>query len=184
LLAALGILCLHSQLWGQAERYLLRSLSFRDDVQPHALLGSLYDRLHRSADALRHWRLATAVSMPLPVLATEAILPPADMQADPYRGQITRDSGADAGFNRAGSTLRGFFKRKRNAVPTSTISAAVDIEDYFDSAPIPAAVFEAPVHTEMPTTQQTPAPAVLVPTKAPPVTPSATLPPKHDNDAL
>ncbi|KAG1301638.1 hypothetical protein G6F63_016794 [Rhizopus arrhizus] len=57
------MLCLNGQLWGQAERYLLRSLSRRSDAQTHALLGSLYDRLDRPADAVRHWRLATAASM-------------------------------------------------------------------------------------------------------------------------
>lgn len=53
LLTALGMLCLNGQLWGQAERYLLRSLSRRSDAQTHALLGSLYDRLDRPADAVR-----------------------------------------------------------------------------------------------------------------------------------
>ncbi|MCH3719516.1 hypothetical protein LZB68_10585, partial [Campylobacter lari] len=33
LLTALGMLCLNGQLWGQAERYLLRSLSRRGDAQ-------------------------------------------------------------------------------------------------------------------------------------------------------
>ena len=51
----------------------------------HALLGSLYDRLERPADAVRHWRLATAASMALPVLATDAALPAADTGSDPYR---------------------------------------------------------------------------------------------------
>ena len=41
---------------GPAERYLLRSVSRRNDAQTHALLGSLYDRLERPADAVRHWR--------------------------------------------------------------------------------------------------------------------------------
>ena len=85
LLTALGMLCLNGQLWGQAERYLLRSVSRRNDAQTHALLGSLYDRLERPADAVRHWRLATAASMALPVLATDAALPAADTGSDPYR---------------------------------------------------------------------------------------------------
>ena len=79
------MLCLNGQLWGQAERYLLRSVSRRNDAQTHALLGSLYDRLERPADAVRHWRLATAASMALPVLATDAALPAADTGSDPYR---------------------------------------------------------------------------------------------------
>ena len=85
LLTALGMLCLNGQLWGQAERYLLRAISRRSDAQTHALLGSLYDRLDRPADAVRHWRLATAASMALPVLASDAALPAADTGSDPYR---------------------------------------------------------------------------------------------------
>ncbi|WP_233235192.1 heme biosynthesis HemY N-terminal domain-containing protein [Bordetella sp. LUAb4] len=85
LLTALGTLCLVGQLWGQAERYLLRSVSRRADPGTHALLGSLYDRLDRPTDAARHWRQATAVAMgvALPVLAVDEALPAADMHDDP-----------------------------------------------------------------------------------------------------
>jgi HemY protein len=85
LLAALGILCLNGSLWGPAERYLERSLAQRDDQQCHALLGALYDRLGRAADAARHWRLASSAVLALPVLAADAALPAADTGADPHR---------------------------------------------------------------------------------------------------
>ncbi|CPO70692.1 protoheme IX synthesis protein [Bordetella pertussis] len=71
LLTALGLLCLNGQLWRQAERYLQRSVSRRNDPQAHALLGSLYDRLDRPADAARHWRQATAARVALPVLVAD-----------------------------------------------------------------------------------------------------------------
>lgn len=83
LLSMLGVLCLTGQLWGSAERYLLRSLQQRSDGHAHALLGSLYDRLERPAEAARHWRLATAAGMALPVLAADGALPAADMAGDP-----------------------------------------------------------------------------------------------------
>ncbi len=85
LLTALGTLCLVGQLWGQAERYLLRSVGRRPDAGTHALLGSLYDRLDRPTDAARHWRQATATAMgvALPVLVVDEALPAADMHDDP-----------------------------------------------------------------------------------------------------
>jgi len=83
LLCTLGVLCLTGQLWGPAERYLLRSLQQRSDAHAHALLGSLYDRLDRPAEAARHWRQATAAGMALPVLAADGALPPADTAGDP-----------------------------------------------------------------------------------------------------
>lgn len=87
LLRVLGLLCLTGQLWGAAERYLLKSLRFRSDPQTHALLGSLYDRLNRPAEAASQWRMATAVGMALPTLAGDAALPSADTGHDPrYAG--------------------------------------------------------------------------------------------------
>jgi len=167
LLTALGVLCLNGQLWGQAERYLQRSLARRNDPQCHALLGSLYDRLDRSADAVRHWRLATAARMALPVLAADAALPAADTGADP--GHLDAEGeyaallpetvplseaeqpqvplAASAADYVLDPDARGMRDRPAPAeapVPVPPRSA-VDIEDYFDSAPIPAAAFEAPV---------------------------------------
>jgi HemY protein len=95
LLVALGQLCLNGQLWGQAERYLQLSLMRRDDPQSHVLLGSLYDRLNRTGDAVRHWRLATAARTTLPVLAAETVLPAADTGADPDRSRV--DAGGSYG---------------------------------------------------------------------------------------
>lgn len=83
LLRVLGLLCLTGQIWGAAERYLTRSLKYRSDPQTHALLGSLYDRLNRPAEAAAHWRMGTAVGMALPTLAGDGFLPPADIQGDP-----------------------------------------------------------------------------------------------------
>lgn len=84
LLRVLGLLCLTGQIWGAAERYLTRSLTYRSDPQTHALLGSLYDRLNRPQDAARHWRMATAVGMALPTLAQDGYLPSADVGDDPH----------------------------------------------------------------------------------------------------
>ena len=168
LLMALGLLCLNGQLWGQAERYLDRSLSRRDDPQCHALLGRLYDRLNRPEDAMRHWRLATEARVALPVLPTDAVLPPAETSADPapYRddseGAYDLPSTAPRIIAVEPEPLpvppavdyviepeaRELIERSKPveeplaAVPPRS---SVDIEDYFDSAPIPAAAFEAPV---------------------------------------
>ena len=84
LLRVLGLLCLTGQIWGAAERYLTRSLKYRNDPQTHALLGSLYDRLNRPSDAAAHWRMGTAVGMALPTLAGDVHLPPADIKDDPH----------------------------------------------------------------------------------------------------
>ncbi|HEY0293938.1 MAG TPA: heme biosynthesis HemY N-terminal domain-containing protein [Bordetella sp.] len=174
LLTALGLLCLNGQLWGQAERYLQRSLSRRDDPQCHALLGRLYDRLNRPEDAMRHWRLATEARIVLPVLASDAVLPPAETSADPdpYRVDAggtyappPADTPAGAAAESAASEPMPLSappavdyviepearERVERAKPIAEPAAqvpprsSVDIEDYFDSAPIPAAAFEAPV---------------------------------------
>jgi HemY protein len=160
-LSALGMLCLSGQLWGQAERYLLRSVERRADARTHALLGSLYDRLDRQNDAVRHWRLATAASMALPVLAADAALPAADTHADPSR--VDPESGflSDAaevpgpvgvqphevppGIAPAADYVLDPDARVRTPAPRTDVppqsappaQAQVDIEDYFDSAPIP-----------------------------------------------
>lgn len=166
MLTALGLLCLNGQLWGQAERYLQRSVSRRNDAQTHALLGSLYDRLNRPGEAAKHWRLATSASMALPILATDAALPAADTQADPlhvdaegafadgeepvYVAAAQQPEAAppvaaavdyvlDPDARLAG---RDAPPEAQAAVP---LRSAIDIEEYFDSAPIPPAAIEAPV---------------------------------------
>jgi len=80
LYTALGQLCLTGQLWGQAERYLLRSLHLQADAQVMSLLGALYDHLGRPADAARYWRMASGVGL----AAVTTVLPVADTRADPY----------------------------------------------------------------------------------------------------
>jgi HemY protein len=180
-LSALGMLCLTGQLWGQAERYLLRSVERRPDARTHALLGSLYDRLDRQADAVRHWRLATAASMALPVLATDGALPAADTHADPSRvdpesGFLSDAAEAPGPVNvqphdpipldaPAADYVLDPDARLQTETPvadrpTPTIRPAetpVDIEDYFDSAPIPIAGMDADdaVPASQPTTMPT-----------------------------
>lgn len=198
LLTALGMLCLNGQLWGQAERYLLRSLSRRSDAQTHALLGSLYDRLDRPADAVRHWRLATAASMALPVLAADAALPAADTGSDPYRvdaeggyavGLSDTDGAADIGGDypvlppSTAASASDYVldpdarvkkdQRDRALAPEDAPLAGgtSDIDEYFDSAPIPAAAFDEPVPTYSPAPPASPKPApaaVPVPATKPP----------------
>lgn len=185
LLTALGLLCLNGQLWGQAERYLERGLSRRNDPQTHALLGRLYDRLNRSDDAMRHWRLATEARMALPVLAVDTLLPAAETQADPdtYRtdaGGTYATPPADAQApvepepERAMPVppavdyviepkARELVERAKpvEEPPASVPSrSSVDIEDYFDSAPPPAAAFEPPESRTVDEEAKAPADAV------------------------
>jgi HemY protein len=205
LLTALGMLCLNGQLWGQAERYLLRSLSRRSDAQTHALLGSLYDRLDRPADAVRHWRLATAASMALPVLAVDAALPAADTGSDPYRvdaeggyavGLSDTDGDADVGGDypalppSVAASASDYVldpdarvskdQHARALAPEDAPLAGgtSDIDEYFDSAPIPAAAFDEPVPTYSPAPAASPKPAPA----AAPV--PATKPPFKDDGSL
>ncbi|WP_313624462.1 heme biosynthesis HemY N-terminal domain-containing protein [Achromobacter sp.] len=208
LLTALGMLCLNGQLWGQAERYLLRSLARRSDAQTHALLGSLYDRLDRPADAVRHWRLATAASMALPVLAADAALPAADTGSDPYR--VDAEGGYAVGLSDSDSDaeIAGDYPALPPAVAASASDYVLDpdarvskehrdralapenaplaggtsdIDEYFDSAPIPAAAFDEPVPTYAPT----PAPAAPAATKpAPPAPVPTTKPPFKDDGSI
>ena len=193
LLTALGMLCLNGQLWGQAERYLLRSVSRRNDAQTHALLGSLYDRLERPADAVRHWRLATAASMALPVLATDAALPAADTGSDPYRvdaeggyavglADLDDETGPVSGYAALppAATVADYVldpdarvskeQHDRALAPEDAPLAGgtSDFDEYFDSAPLPAAAFEDPVPTYAPAppaaAKPAAAPAAPVPT--------------------
>jgi HemY protein len=58
LLAALGRLCAHAELWGKAQNYLETSLSFEESRATHLELARLLDRLERGADAQQHYRRA------------------------------------------------------------------------------------------------------------------------------
>jgi HemY protein len=153
LLAALGNLCLTGQLWGLGERYLLRSMKIRSDVRIHALLGNLYDRLGRSDDAMKHWRLGASVAGVLPVLPASTVLPAADTRGDPtlidvdampeaepigvspaspIAASAADYLGADADLSRPLPTEAP----KDDATPASMAGDA-DLDEYFDSAPIP-----------------------------------------------
>ncbi|GAA4408604.1 hypothetical protein GCM10011450_00240 [Advenella faeciporci] len=140
LLTALGYLCLKGQLWGQAERYLTRSLAIRsetaapeagqevvvsrDEAQTHALLGTLYDRLGRAQDAIRHWRIASAATSALPVLNNDSILPAADTTEDP-------DGPPDR------KKLDNLDDRIMSTKITADANADYQVDEYFDTAPIP-----------------------------------------------
>jgi|SRR5690625_5231705 len=87
LLALLGQLCFKGQLWGQAEHYLKKSMSLRDDMRIHALLGTLYNATGKVDKAMRHWQLAAEVAGTLPSVNQRVLLPAADTQSDPtYAG--------------------------------------------------------------------------------------------------
>ena len=58
LLAALGRLCVHAELWGKAQSYLEASLSLEDSRAAHLDLARLSERLERESDAQRHYRRA------------------------------------------------------------------------------------------------------------------------------
>ena len=58
LLAALGRLCAHAELWGKAQTYLETSLSFEESRATHLELARLLDRLERGAEAQPHYRRA------------------------------------------------------------------------------------------------------------------------------
>jgi len=154
LLTTLGNLCLSGQLWGQAERYLTRSLARRSDARVHALLASLFDKLERPQEAATQWRLATAVGTVLPVLLADSHLPAADVDSDP--GVFHAEGLAyltDSGFpvdwakdvSGSGTTSGGTDVQGASASGVYTPSPPNEFDDYFDSAPIahlgePAAV--------------------------------------------
>jgi len=58
LLAALGRLCTHAELWGKARNYLEASLSFEETRGAHLELARLAERLGQSSDSQRHFRRA------------------------------------------------------------------------------------------------------------------------------
>lgn len=137
LLTTLGNLCLAGQIWGQAEHYLSRSVAQRTDARVHALLGSLYDKLGRQDEAAAQWRLATAVGTAIPVLAQDTYLPPAEMQADPgvFHAEglaYFSETGFPVDWNKdlSSSVAAGSTEHFQPA-------AAHELDEYFDSAPIP-----------------------------------------------
>jgi HemY protein len=58
LLAALGRLCAHAELWGKAESYLETSLAFEESRAMHLELARLLDRHGRGEEAQKHYRRA------------------------------------------------------------------------------------------------------------------------------
>ena len=62
LLAALGRLCAHAELWGQAQRYLEASLAFEPSRAAHLDLARLLERLGRPADAAAQYRKAAEMA--------------------------------------------------------------------------------------------------------------------------
>ncbi|MFA5488283.1 MAG: heme biosynthesis HemY N-terminal domain-containing protein [Candidimonas sp.] len=150
LLAALGNLCLTGELWGQGERYLLRSMKIRSDVRIHALLGNLYDRLGRGDEAMKHWRLASSVAGVLPVLPGSRVLPAADTRMDPSLvdvDDLTVQEIAEGADLPVAASAADYVHE--DAAPADTApydpdqprehaaSSSSELDDYFDSAPIP-----------------------------------------------
>ncbi len=58
LLLALGRLCVRTELWGKAQNYLDASLSFDPGRETHLALAHLFERLEKTPDANRHFRMA------------------------------------------------------------------------------------------------------------------------------
>ncbi|HLT99808.1 MAG TPA: heme biosynthesis HemY N-terminal domain-containing protein [Burkholderiaceae bacterium] len=153
LLAAMGNLCLKGQLWGPGELYLKRSMSLRSDMRIHALLGNLYDRLGRREEAMKHWRLAAGVVGVLPVLARSRHLPAADMSDDPtlidveippeppVDAQLVEAPIAASAADYVAEELASAAAEPDAASPANEVkssgSAQEELDEYFDSAPIP-----------------------------------------------
>lgn len=157
LLSALGKLCLTGELWGQGERYLLRSMKLRSDMRIHAVLGTLYDRLGRTDDAMKHWRLAAGVVGALPVLPVNRALPAADTRGDPTLVEAGQAGGRGFSHDYAvplAASAADFVIDDDTEIPepsvtrdkmppAGTAGVAVvkddtsDFDEYFDSAPIP-----------------------------------------------
>lgn len=152
LLAAMGVLCMTGDLWGQAERYLLKSMHIRSDSRIHALLGSLYDALGRRDDALHHWRQGAAYSGTLPQLTAERVLPSADTRNDPSPAEHDEPVAAETALippaasaadivsddmrqSAAGQTAAD--AASGSVSPARKLQADDSLDEYFDTAPIP-----------------------------------------------
>ena len=62
LLATLGRLCTHAELWGKARSFLEASLSFEETRSAHLDLARLSEKLGQGADAQRHFRRAAEIA--------------------------------------------------------------------------------------------------------------------------
>src|SRR5690606_7498039 len=118
--------------------------------------GNLYDRLGRPDDAMKHWRLASGVAGVLPVLPASRALPAADTRGDPTlidverlpaQAQVLRDLHAPLAASAAdfvsddipASAPSPASAAASTSTPdvSSPSAAASDLDEYFDSAPIP-----------------------------------------------
>ena len=146
LLVTLGALCLAAQMWGQAQRYLELSAQKRSDSQVNALLGSLFDRLGQPERAAQHWRMATAVSAALPILAQDAFLPAADLQADPVftlTEAFVDDPLAPVDHSAKELSLGDATHGSASGASLPGRLPQQDYDELFDSAPLPAHAFES-----------------------------------------
>jgi HemY protein len=147
-------------------------LSKRADARVHALLGSLYDKLDRPKDAASQWRMATAVSAALPVLASDVFLPIADTADDPgvlhAEGlAYLSESGFPTNWDRDRESVvdaQAYAPDKGMSALQSTkpVNAGLpneasilqpgrdNLDDYFDSAPVAGLGEPAPVTTLAP----------------------------------
>ncbi|MCL4800222.1 MAG: heme biosynthesis protein HemY [Burkholderiales bacterium] len=64
LLATLGRLCAHQELWGKAQSYFEASLSQLPSRATHLELAQLFDRIGRESDANVHYRAACDAALP------------------------------------------------------------------------------------------------------------------------
>ena len=62
LLATLGRLCAHAELWGKARSFLEASLSFEESRAARVELARLAERLGQADEAQRHFRRAAELS--------------------------------------------------------------------------------------------------------------------------
>ncbi|WP_369326923.1 heme biosynthesis HemY N-terminal domain-containing protein [Alcaligenes nematophilus] len=154
LLSTLGHLCLTSQLWGQGEHYLLRSLKIQGDLRNHALLGNLYDSLGRHDEAVSYWRKAASMAGTLPILAVSTALPAADTRHDPSHTDAdslpSQDDDDLPHYTYAASVVAEDLLDQGRPLPVvaepvppaatpsqDSLSSSSDLDDYFDTAPIP-----------------------------------------------
>ncbi|NOL49630.1 heme biosynthesis HemY N-terminal domain-containing protein [Pelistega europaea] len=125
LLCVLGQLCLMAKLWGQAERYLTKSLHLQENAKVHALLGVLNDRQGRPQEAMQHWRLASGSSV---ITATDnsGVLAAADTSNDPEVPPDVKNL----------KKLDDHFLANKVETGRGIIDKKTD-DEFFDSAPIP-----------------------------------------------
>lgn len=124
LLNALGILCLHAQLWGQADYYFTKSLAIRDDSQIHLLFGIMYKCLNREEEAIS--QLFKSLNNTNNLFIPEIINYSHKSSIDGLANELNKSDLSDYGIN---------INKQ-------------DIDDqYFDSSPLPELFFDD-IHDE------------------------------------